>query len=331
MVFELPNPEWLNRQYGICWDGQYCDMSGNFARVARIESKEDGRSLVLRISDPGRISKERLKRVHRYQAHVNTQGARTVLPWKTLEGDTVSTTVQGMTMEVFPFVPGRSPRRGDSTDIRRVGCELGRLHSAGTDFSQLYGEESLFQNHLAINQLMVEVREKRESTRDNIFHEQFIEYVEETERWIEAIESRRNGLVETGLHMDTGPQNMIIDSEDELWFIDCAHMVRGRRVFEICVTLYYLDPSSGKQLGEPARYQLAVESVEAAFLDGYTDNCEPPWSDQESVALGIERMLMFIHGVTYWTERWDEDTVLKEYGRWKEYHTAMRAELNHIV
>ena len=331
MVFELPSPEWLSRQYGISWGGQYCDMSGNFARVARIGSKDDDRSLVLRVSDPGRISKERLKRVHRYQAHVNTQGARTVLPLKTLEGDTVSTTVQGMTIEVFPFIQGRSPERGVTTEIRRVGSELRKLHSAGTDFSQLYGEESLFQNHLAINQLMVEVREKRESTRGKIFHEQFIEYVEETERWIEAIESRRSGLVETGLHMDTGPQNMIIDCEGELWLIDCAHMVKGRRVFEVCVTLYYLDPSSDKQLGEPARYRLAVDRVEAAFLDGYKENCKPPWSEEEAKALGIERMLMFIHGVTYWTERWDEVTVLKEYGRWKDYHAAMRAELNHIV
>ena len=331
MVFELPGPEWLRRQYGISWDGQYCDMSGNFALVARIESKDDGRSLVLRVSDPGRISVDHLKKVHRYQAHVNTQGVRTVLPLKNLEGDTVSTTEQGMTMEVFPFIEGRSPRRGVSSDIRRVGCELGRLHSAGTELSHLYGEESLFQNHLAINHLLVEVRKKRESTRGKVFHEQLLEYVEETERWVEAIESRRGGLVETGLHMDTGPQNMIIDREDELWFIDCAHMVKGRRVFEVCVTLYYLDPSSDKQLGEPARYRLSVESVEAAFLDGYTENCEPPWSEEESEALDIERMLMFIHGITYWTERWDEGTVLEEYGRWKTYFANLRTNLRNIA
>lgn len=331
MAFELPSPEWLSRQYGISWDGRYRDMSGNFALVARIESEEDGRSLVLRVSDPGRISADRLKRVHRYQAHVNAQGVRTVLPLKALDGDTVTATEQGMTLEIFPYIRGRSPRRGHSADIRRVGSELGRLHSAGTELSHLYGEESLFQNHLAINQLLEEVREKRESTRGKVFHEQFLEYVEETERWAEAIESRRGDLIETGLHMDTGPQNMIIDREDALWFIDCAHMVKGRRVFEVCVTLYYLDPSSDKQLGEPARYRLAVESVEADFLDGYTDNCEPPWSEEESVALGIERMLMFIHGVAYWTERWNEETVLEEYNRWKAYFGTMRAELRNIV
>jgi hypothetical protein len=74
-----------------------------------------------------------------------------------------------------------------------------------------------------------------------------------------------------------------------------------------------------------------VESVEASFLDGYTENCEPPWTRQETEALGIERMLMFIHGVAYWTARWDEETVQDEYARWQEYFAAMKAGLRNIV
>ena len=71
--------------------------------------------------------------------------------------------------------------------------------------------------------------------------------------------------------------------------------------------------------------------MEAAFLDGYTENCEPPWSAEDSEALAIERMLMFIHGIAYWTERWDEETVLEEYGRWKTYFANLRTNLRNIT
>ena len=39
-------------------------------------------------------------------------------------------------------------------------------------------------------------------------------------------------------------------------------------------------------------------------------------------------MLMFIHGATYWTARWDEETVLSEFTRWNEYYTDLRAKLH---
>ena len=328
MNYELPGPEWLGQNFGIHWDGKYHDLNGNFARVARIESKNNGGSFVVRISDPGCNPPDRMKGVHRFQTYLSTQGVRTVLPLKSLGDETFLTTDQGMTVEIYPFVQGRSPEKGNSTDIRLVGNEIGRLHSAGTGYVELGGEESLYQNHLALNRLMEEVLEKRESTRGMSFHRQYIEYVAETERWIEAIENLRPGLVETGLHLDTGPQNMIIDEEGQLWFIDCAHMVRGRRVFEVCVTLYYLDPCSDAPPGEPARYRSAVEKVETSFLAGYRETCDPSWSPEEEEALRIERMLMFIHGTTYWTARWDEETVLSEFTRWNEYYADLRAKLH---
>ncbi len=328
---KLPSPEWVRQKYGILWDGQYCDLSGNTAQVVKIEPKDVGGSYVVRISDPRRISKDRLSLIHRFQTHLTTQGVRTVLPLKTLRGETFLTTERGMTIEVFPFVQGRSPERGNTLEVRLVGGEIAQLHSAGSGYLELPGEESLFQNHLAINQLQEEVWEKRESTKGKAFHEQYIKYVEETEGWVEAIDSLRPGLVETGLHLDTGPQNMIIDGEGQLWFIDCAHMARGRRVFEVCVSMYYLDPSSDVPLGEPTRYRPVDERVEALFLAGYKEFCEPPWSREESKALGIERMLMFIHGVTYWTTRWDEETVQGEFARWNEYYCTLRERLQNAV
>ena len=154
----LPGPEWLRQKYGILWDGQYCDMSGNLAHVAKIEPKDAGGSYVVRISDPKRISQDRLSLIHGFQAHLSTRCVRTVLPLKTLGGETFLTTEQGMTIEVFPFVQGRSPGRGNTSDVRLVGGKISRLHSAGYGYPELPGEESLFQNHLAINRLQAEVR-----------------------------------------------------------------------------------------------------------------------------------------------------------------------------
>ena len=154
-----------------------------------------------------------------------------------------------------------------------------------------------------------------------------IKYVEEAERWVESIDRLRPDLVETGLHLDTGPQNMIIDEEGQLWFIDCNHSSRGRRVFEVCVSMYYLAPCSDAPWGEPTRYRLVDGSVEAAFLDAYREVCKPPWRDEESAALAIERMLMFIHGVTCWISMGDEETAREELDRWNECYSTLRAGL----
>ena len=329
----LPDPEWLHRKYGILWDGQYRNMSGKIAHVVKIESANSAESYVLRISDPGRNSQDmlspvdRLSHVHRFQAHLSAHGVRTVLPLRALDGETFLTTERGMTIEVFPFVEGRHPERGDESDVFLVGSEIARLHNAGTGYMELPGEESLNMNHLAINLLRNEVRQMRESTRGTVFRGQFIKYVEEAERWVESIDRLRPDLVETGLHLDTGPQNMIIDEEGQLRFIDCNHSSRGRRVFEVCVSMYYLAPCSDAPWGEPTRYRLVDESVEASFLAGYKEVCVPPWRHEESTALAIERMLMFIHGVTCWTTMGDEVEVREELDRWNECYSTLRAGL----
>ena len=55
LIDKLPSPEWVRKEYGILWDGQYCDMTGSIAHVVRIEPKNVGGSYVVRISDPKRI------------------------------------------------------------------------------------------------------------------------------------------------------------------------------------------------------------------------------------------------------------------------------------
>ncbi|MDE3000100.1 MAG: phosphotransferase [Gemmatimonadota bacterium] len=329
----LPDPGWLNRKYGILWDGLYRDMSGRIAHVVRITCGHTGNPYVLRVSGPGRNSEGssssagRLSQVHRFQMHLSDRGVRTVPPLGSVDGKTFSMTERGMTVEVFPFVEGRPPKRGEEADVGLAAAEIARFHNAGVEYGDLPGEESLCMNHLAVSGLQTDVRKLRVSTMGKPYHDQFIEYVAEMERCVEAIKSLRRHLLETALHLDTGPRNMIIDGERKLWFIDCNHASRGRRIFEVCVSMYYLAPHSDLPWGEPARYRLVDESVEAAFLEAYRDVCEPPWREEESAALAIERMLMFIHGVTCWTTMADEETVLEELDRWNACYSTLKTGL----
>ena len=329
----LPDPEWLKRKYGILWDGRYRAMSGRIAQVVRIACGNTGNPYVLRVSAPTRNLEgslslvRRLTRVHRFQRHLNDRGVRTVLPLSSFDGKTFSVTERGMTVEVFPFVEGRPPKRGIESDVRLAGSEIARLHNAGIEYRDLPDEESLCMNHLAIDSLVEDVRKMRVSTRRKPYHDQFIEYVAETERCTEAIDRARPDLVETGLHLDTGPQNMIVDNEGRLRFIDCNHASRGRRVFEVCVSTYYLAPHSDLPWGETARYRLVDEGVEAAFLEAYREVCDPPWREEESAALANERMLMFIHGVTCWVGMRDDEEVREELDRWNACHSTLKAGL----
>jgi len=95
--------------------------------------------------------------------------------------------------------------------------------------------------------------------------------------------------------------------------------------------MYYLDLSSVVPLGESTRYRPVEEKVEASFLAGYKETCKPPWSLEESKALLTERMLMFIHGVTYWTTMWDEKTIQSEFARWGQYYRTLRAGLKNAA
>lgn len=327
----LPDPDWLYRKYGFVWDGQYRDMSGKIAHVVRIACRNTGKPYVLRVSDPGRNSEgslslaRRLSQVHRFQMHLRNHGVRTVLPLQSLEGKTFLTTEPGLTVEVFPFVDGRPPKKGNEPDVRLTGAEIARLHSAGVGYRNLPDEERLTMNHLAVDRLQANVRKMRDSTRGSAFHDQFLTYVKDTEHCVEAIDRLRPRLVETGLHLDTSPQNMIIDHEGNLWFIDCNHASRGRRVFEVCVSMYYLAPHSDSPWGESTRYRLVDENVEAAFLESYRDVCKPAWREEESTALAIERMLMFIHGVICWTSMGDEETVRAELDRWNACYDTLRS------
>ena len=64
---------------------------------------------------------------------------------------------------------------------------------------------------------------------------------------------------------------------------------------------------------------------------GYREFCEPPWREEESAALAIERMLMFIHGVTCWADMRDDDEVREELDRWEACYSTLKAGLDNAA
>ena len=75
------------------------------------------------------------------------------------------------------------------------------------------------------------------------------------------------------------------------------------------------------------RYELPNQDLETSFLSAYKRTCEPPWTPEESKAFAIERMLMLIHGATYWTTRWTENAVKEELSRFRKYWQELEATL----
>lgn len=122
--YVLPSPEWFYRQFGIQWDGQYTTLGSNTAQVVKIQRMDPDETLVIRISDPSRISQDRISQIHRFQTYLKTQGVFTALPYETPQGETFSTTESGFTIEVYPFIHGKSPQRGDFEDVRLVARVL---------------------------------------------------------------------------------------------------------------------------------------------------------------------------------------------------------------
>lgn len=325
--YPLPTPAWLQRQYGIRWDGQCTPLSGTIARVVTIRRTDPDQMLVLRLSDPGRLPRARIEQVHRFQAYLQARGVRTGRPLSSLEGQTVATTENGDILEIFPFIPGRPPRRGDRADIRLVADALARLHRAGAAYLDLPDAESLNQNHVALNHLRRDIRRARKRAPGKAFADLYLQYTDRAEQWITALQALHDGLVETALHLDTAPQNMLIDEAGRLWFIDCGHMLRGRRVFEVCVSIFYMDPCSAAPQQDPRRYHPPDPVLAALFLQHYQAACTPPWNAAEDRALALEHMLLLIHGATYWATSWDEYTVQDELIRFGPYWRTLQAQI----
>lgn len=294
----VPSPGWLAQTYGIEVSGEFHPLQGAMAHVYRLRDQKTNASLVLRLSDSARIDEVRLERVHQFQAYLRTQNVLTVCPLKTQDGQTLAK-YRDVLVEVFPYIEGRKPQRGNRDDIRRVAEALAKFHNAGVQYTDLPGEETCDQNHVALERLRQEIRYARALAEGKSYESLFLSLVDHAEELIDRLQSLRPHLVETGLHLDASPENMILSPDGRMWFIDCSHTVRGRRVFDVATCVYYCDSASQAAIGDPVRYGGGDPIAESELLRRYQSVCEPSWQEQEEDAYTLEYRLMLVHGAVY--------------------------------
>ena len=305
-------PQWLQDAYGIRWDGVGTRLGGKLAQVIRIHDQTTGEELVVRQSDPNRIGRDRLLRIHRFQRHLSDNGVPTPLPRETNDRTTCAEhPTSGQLVEVMPFVVGRHPDRGGLEDAARAGEALARFHNAGVEYSDLPGEESCDQNHVALGRLGRSVVAARRTLEGSPLEALANRYLDDAEDTIRRLEGMREELVEAGLHLDASPGNIILAEDGQTLFLDCSHAARGRRMFDVVTAIYYHDLSSVAGFGDARRYAPVYPELESGFRDGYERVCAPAWKPAETRAMLIERHLMLIHGVAYWSKALSEDAFEK--------------------
>ena len=310
---DVPDPEWLVHTYGIQLRGQLQALGGELAKVTKIHDGRIDRQLVIRISDPARIGGTRLAQVHRFLEYMSEREVRTPIPLRTCEGQTYAVYPElGKLVEVFPYIEGRSPQSGNIEDTRRVAAALARFHNAGVPYEDLPEEESCDINHVGLERLKIGVNRARTTSAGSIFETLLYNYLADAEMLVESLQKLRPGLVQTGLHLDASPDNILLTADGEVWFIDCSHAVRGRRVFDLATAVYYIDRTSRASRGNPQRYEDLDPELESAFLETYRSVCKPGWRNAETEAYALEHQLMLIHGAAYWATEYSESDVMQE-------------------
>lgn len=320
-------PPWLVNTYGIHWTGEYSLLKANGrTTVLKIWDHQAKCQWILRLTDPNHLGLTHMAQVHRFQAFLWANEVRTPLPCHARSGQTCCIHPQsGQLVEVFPFIEGRHPQPGHSEDVRSVATALARFHQVGLEYRDLLGEESLDQNHVALERLRRSVAHTLVFAKGRGYEALAQAYLSDVDRLIERIQTLRSHMVETTLHLDTGIGNLIMGADQQVWFLDCGHALRGRRIFEVVTSMYYLDHSSSVPLGESQRYRTIDPGVETVFLDSYTAICTPIWRDVETQLIPVERLLMLLHGITCWVEMFAEAVVEEELYRFQDYRHHLRA------
>ena len=296
---DLPTPEWLEAHYGLEWDGSHETYGGQMATVLSFDEKRSGEKLVMRVSDGSHIGLDRLLRVHRFLRHQSEQGVKIPLPLESIDGQTATMHEEsGMIVEIMPWAFGRHPVRGRVEDARRAAVALARWHAASAEYADLPDEGSIDQNHVNIKALQADMALARKKVNGATIEHRFTEAVAGADAVISDLESIRSGLIDTCLHLDSSPGNIILSNNGDVWFLDCSHSVRGRRVFDVVATSYYFDPVSQHPAGDPRRYDLPDAELSHVFLSEYQTACDPEWTDEETAAVLFEQVLMLVHGAT---------------------------------
>lgn len=307
------DPAWFDRVYGLRPRGVVERVGGRMASVYKFTDDASGREFVARVSDADHIPAERLERAHAFLAHLVARGVGTPAPAHTRAGESIAAlNAPGRLVEVYPYVRGRHPVRGSAEDARRVARGLAMFHNAGRHYADLPGEEACDQNHVALGRLEADLRRAETIVPGRPYADLFGEYVAEAHGLISGVRELRSRLVETGLHLDANPDNIILGEDGHVHFIDCSHAARGRRVFDVVTAAWYLDPASAAEPGDPSRYAAPDAALEAAFLESYQAHCSPAWQEAETRARCLEKRLMLVHGAVYWALECPEEQAMRE-------------------
>ncbi|MBT3269277.1 phosphotransferase [Candidatus Poribacteria bacterium] len=308
-----PDLAWLAQAFGVRPSGALERIGGKLASVFRFTDEATGREFVARVSDASHIPPARLARVHAFLAYIDANGVRTPVPLSARSGlSHALDPVSGRIVEVYPYISGRHPARGPVEDATRVARALAAFHTVGLQYANLPGEEACDQNHVALGRLEADLRRARTAARGKPYESLFAEYVADADRVIAAIRRLRPRLVETCLHLDANPDNIIFGDDGDVHFIDCSHTARGRRVFDVVTAAWYLDPASAAEGGDPRRYAVPDAELADAFMASYRAHCAPAWQDAESEAHGLERHLMLVHGAVYWALECPDEQAMRE-------------------
>ncbi|MAF11478.1 hypothetical protein CMK11_13595 [Candidatus Poribacteria bacterium] len=313
MNSQCPDVAWLDEVFGVRPSDVPERIGGNLASVFRFTDEATGKEFVARVSDASHIPPTRLGRVHAFLAYLDANGVRTPLPLLARVGGSHAVdTASERLVEVYPYVSGRHPARGSVEDASRVARALAAFHTVGLHYADLPGEEACDQNHVALGRLEADLRRAKTAARGKPYESLFAEYVAGADQIIAAIRRLRERLVESCLHLDANPDNIIFGDDGDVHFIDCSHMARGRRVFDVVTAAWYLDPASAGEVGDPCRYAVPDVELAAAFMASYRAHCAPAWQDAESEAHGLERHLMLVHGAVYWALECPDEQAMRE-------------------
>jgi Ser/Thr protein kinase RdoA (MazF antagonist) len=302
---DFPDSDWLLRTYGIVCDHGRTVLAGKMAKVCAINDVAMDRKLVLRVTDTRKFSLQRLERVHRFFNHQHCLGVSVVQPIPTVGGASCALYDESRIVEVYTFIEGRQPDRGDGLDIALVAHALAVFHNAGTSFTDLPDEDDLDQNHVGLKRFRETIRHTEglaALAKGETLNDLLAQHLRGVEAVIGEIERLRPQLVQTALHLDTGPNNIIIDDDGTVWFIDCNHALVGRRTFDVACTLYYHDLSSVAQAGDSRKYVHVDSALTERFMTAYTKVCDPAWRDDEEYVVGLEYRLMLAAGMCYRVE-----------------------------
>ncbi len=302
-------------------------LGGRLADVFAFTDRDTGRKFALRVCPEQRVDRKTIRNVYQFLRRIDSEliesgsNVRVLSPISTRTEDAfVKLESPSRIAELYPFISGCHPRVGDVDDLKVVARALATFHATGlkqTFLALLPDAESVSHNHAGLGNVERQAIEALETANRMGLRKPFARYYDYLEQTLKELEQLLPYIAVTCLHLDTGPANIIIRDDGETWFIDCGHTVRGRRTFEVFVTMYYFDRCASASVGDSLRYKRIDSTTWQTFRDEYARHAVPRWCDTDEHALELEYRLLIIQGMCYTITTKDRETARIELESYK--------------